>query len=291
MKNGKRTKARKIERGGNGKESCPPNMPRASAKLCVGAIVAVRRRVLFGEGKEDLPIDAHDSVCDLRILTFTEKEVNRRNTACVVVSHPSAPGGVFYAAAGSTRLLKLPEMPEGDTSDEEDAAAAVTGDLEMLPSDDEREDEDVSDEEESPPSDAGDAEPEPAPSPHLKAKTGSTYEFNPVITALQIPSSVVRPPRHPPRWTSGRATLEFVSPHAIFTSLFPPDLLDRILAATSAKLVTKGKKPVNKEELLAVIAGVMMTSWDDESRPFQAFDKPVPPSSESQYVHQSAAGR
>jgi hypothetical protein len=90
---------------------------------------------------------------------FTEKEVNWRNTACVVVSHPSAPGGVFYATAGSTRLLKVPKTPEGDTSDEEDAAAAVAGDLEMLPSDDERRFR-----EESPPSDAGDAEPEPAPS-------------------------------------------------------------------------------------------------------------------------------
>ena len=236
-------------------------MPRASAKLRAGAIVAVRRRALFGEGRDDLPVTDRNDVCDLRVLTLSKRKVpNSRTTLCVVVSHPAAPGAVFYAAAGSARLLKLPDTPERDSSDKDEAEAAAA-DAIRLPAVDEQEDvlSEAEDDDEPPPVDAGDAERNPTPSPHLKAKTGSTYAFNRVVTALQIPTSVVRPPRHAPRWASEKE-VDFVSPHAVFTSLFPPDLLKRMLAATSATLVAEGKRPVSKEELFAVIAGVMMTS-------------------------------
>jgi hypothetical protein len=47
---------------------------------------------------------------------------------------------------------------------------------------------------------------------------------------------------------------------AIFTSLFPPDVLQRVVAATSARLVANGSTTTSEKELLAVIAGVSMMS-------------------------------
>lgn len=243
-------------------------MPRPSVNLRVGAIVAVRRRVLFGEGKDTLPTDANNSVHDLRVLAFTRKEINKRDTACVVLSHPSSSGSVFYAAAGSTRVLQVPDRPEGNASDNDDAAAAASGDVgeDMMPSSDQEHDEDDSDDE--PPSPSPDDDPNPThhhagddtpPSPHLRARTGSTYEFNRVLTALDIPNGLVRPQMHP-RWHHGLGPTEFLSPAAAFTSLFPPDLLERMMLATNTKLVANGMRPVSKDELFAVIAGVMMIS-------------------------------
>ena len=252
-------------------------MPRPSSNLRVGATVAVRKRALFGEGKDALPTDEGDSVRDLRVLAFMTKAVSQRDTLCVVLSHPRATGSVFYCAAGSTRLLQPAEAPAGGSSDNDDddddddtaMAAAASGDEDdgdgMLPSLDEVEDEEVSDDASSGSEEDGDdAGP---PSPHLKAASGTAYEYNSVSTALEIPHGIALPPRCSPRWNHGNdddaaddetTDAAAVSPAAAFIALFPAAVLDRLVAATSAQLAATGDKAVSKKEMLAIIAGVAM---------------------------------
>lgn len=52
----------------------------------------------------------------------------------------------------------------------------------------------------------------------------------------------------------------FLSPGFVFSSFFPSAVMERLLVATNRKLATTGEPPTYRDEVLAIIGGVMMTS-------------------------------
>lgn len=241
-------------------------MPPSSSKLAVGAIVSVKKRCLHGaDSRKDLPVDLTNRVCDLEVASFTHEEINRKDVPVAVLFHPSKPGDAFYASVGMIKVIAATPAGAADVAaeleEEEDEDSPEHVEDEVVDVDDgddfEAENEDDAAENED---DANDENGEQLPAlPELKARTGTEFHFDAVLTGVNIPHPGAAPRRRP-QWLHHTREPELLSPGYVFSSFFPETVMERLLTATNRRLAAKGHAPTSKEELLAVIGAVMMTA-------------------------------